>query len=80
MQGKADNSTLSTESRAAARSHARDAGQGAMRIELLWSVGCRRLEVRYVGAARVAVLLDAGELVKLLVLPDRSPPCVDRSP
>ena len=45
--------------------------QGAMRIELLWAVGCRRLEVRYVGAARVAVLLDGGELVKLLVLPAR---------
>ena len=40
-----------------------------MRIELLWSVGQRRLEIRYVGAARVAVLLDGGELVKLLVLP-----------
>ena len=51
--------------------------QGAMRIELLWSLGCRRLEIRYVGAARVAVLLDAGELVLLLVLPDRSPPCID---
>ena len=48
-----------------------------MRIELLWSVGQPRLEVWYVGAARVAVLLDGGELVKLLVLPSRSPPSVD---
>jgi len=42
-----------------------------MRVDLLWSVGSRRLEVRYVGAARVAVLLDGGELVLLVVLPAR---------
>jgi hypothetical protein len=40
-----------------------------MRVELVWSVGHRRLEIRHVGAARVAVLLDAGELVMLVVLP-----------
>ena len=44
---------------------------GAMRVERLWSVGSRRVAVRYVGAARVAVLLDEGELVLLLVLPVR---------
>lgn len=40
-----------------------------MRVDLVWSVGQRRLEVCYVRAARVAVLLDGGELVVLLVLP-----------
>jgi hypothetical protein len=43
-----------------------------MRRVLLWAVGARRLEVwTLASGARSAVLLDGGELVVLLVLPDR---------